>query len=183
MTTEEELARLNSNIEKLLAISQLEYNFDQTRYLAGKVRAGEAVINKGAAYQLVAPAATFTVTLTNPTGFVLILHYLSAQASQNAVFELTITIDNQLEPWIFIPRFVDTELFISQVIPYDFVVKENTTIAYRNLDALPQWGVTTFIGTHLRKDVWERDIAIMNESAKIFRLAAPIPMPPRPPGE
>lgn len=180
MSVEEQLAQLNSSIAKLLAITQLEYNFDQTRYLAQKVRAGEAVVNKGSGFAVIAPGATFSFTLRNPAGYVWIVHFLSIRASQDGVFEVIITTDGGLLPYLYMPRGVEGDINLNQTVPYDLVVKETATFTYINHDTLPQWGASTWIATYLRKDVWERDIGLINAAAKFYGMTS-MPAPPLPP--
>lgn len=167
---EAQLSRLNGNLEKLLTINQLEYNFDQTRYLANKVRAGEGITSRGSTYITCAPGASSGVNFAIPGGYVWVLHDIRFRVSQAVAFDLSVFIDDAITPWIYFPRCVDTDLLLYQILPYDLVVKETAFVTYTNLDALAQWGMVSWLATFVRKDVWERDLAIMNKMAEVYKI-------------
>lgn len=167
MTVEDEiLATLNS----MLSIQQGEYNYDQTRYLASKVRAGQASFWKAWLYIPLAAGASTTITVPNPAGYISILHFFQARFSQQASVEATVMKDSALEPWLYVPRGVDVDFNITSILPYDLVMTDHLTVTLDNHDALPQWVVIGEAGSFVRKDVWLKDIAIMNAMAMQFAI-------------
>jgi hypothetical protein len=185
MTIEEllaqQLALLNSNIAKLLTMNQLQYNLDQRNYLAQKVAAGEAEIDKGAYYFPLAPGAAITLVVPNIPGHVGFIHKEWVNVSQPGVISLLIFHDDAITPWLFIPAVPDFDVEWTVTLPYGNITKEFASVTYINNDALPQWVIGGWIGTYLRKDVWERDSAIMKRMAAAFALTAVLPVPPTPP--
>ncbi len=181
--TDRLLAQLNGNIARLLAIQQLQHNLDQRSYLAQKVIAGEAQIDKGAYYLPLAPGAPVTLVVPNIQGHVDFIHEERVWVSQEGVISLTIFHDDAITPWLNIPALPELEIIWTVVLPYGNITKEFCTVTYINNDALPQWVIGAWIGTYLRKEVWERDSAIMRTMAQAFGITAipPIPAPPLPP--
>lgn len=166
-----------ATLKNLLAIQQVEYNYDQTRYLAAKVRAGQAYFSKTWVYIPLGAGASTTVTITNPAGYISIWHWLQGRTSQNGVIEITVMKDDSLEPWLYVPRAVDMDLNITALVPYDLIMNDHISITFTNHDALAQWGVIGDISTFVRKDVWEADLAVMNKMAQQFAMTG-VPLPP-----
>ena len=185
MTIEEllaqQLAQLNSSIAKLLTMNQLQYNLDQRTYLAQKVIAGEAEIDKGAYYLPLAPGAGITLVVPNIAGHVGFIHEEWVKVSQEGVISLTVFHDDAITPWLFIPAVAEFDIVWTVALPYGNITKEFATVTYVNNDVLPQWVIGGWIGTYLRKDVWERDSAIMKRMAAAFAITAVPPVPPAPP--
>ncbi len=183
MTTEELLAVLNSNIARLLTIHQLQYNLDQRNYLAQKVSAGEAEIQKGAYYILIAPGGTSTLILPNIQGHVAFVHEQWLRVSQEGVISLTIFHDDAITPWLILPALAEFDIVWATVLPYGNITEKFATFIHVNNDVNPQWVIGGWIGTYVRKDVWERDSAIMRKMAEVFAIAAmpQWPLPPLPP--
>lgn len=177
------LGQLNSSIAKLLAINQLQHFLDQRSYLAQKFMAGEAQIDKGAYYIPLAPGATVTLTVPNIVGYVGFIHKEWVNVSQPGVISLIIFHDDAITPWLFIPAAPDFDVDWTVTLPYGNITKEFATVTYINNDVLPQWVIGGWIGTYVRKDVWERDSAIMRQMAAAFALTTmpPMPAPPLPP--
>ena len=172
MTWEEdliqELRELQTINRQHLEILGLEFAFDPLRYIARKLRTGEAEWLGGRFYQLVAAGATFTITLTNPTGYVWIPIFQSVDVSQNAVFELAAWVDDLLFPPLHLPRLSSFEFKWTETLPFGFIVKETATYICINHDIAAQWISTLTLGINLRKDVWERDSRLMDEAAERY---------------
>ncbi len=170
------LRDLNATTRKQLEISGLDFALEPSRYITRKLRTGEAVPSTAAYYQLVAPAATFAITTVNPVGSVWIGIHQSIHVSQNGVFEFTVMMDDNIFPSLHIPRLISYEIEWNRVLPFINIVKDSTTITYENHDIANQWISITSIGIYLRKDIWERDIKLMDEAAERYMHLAPPPL-------
>lgn len=162
------LAEIRDTMNKMLEVSGLEFALDPTRYIARKLRSGEAISDKGSYYQLIAGGGTFTLVATNPAGYVWIGLWETARVSQEGVIEFTRYVDDELLPWLYVPRLGTFEFNWSATIPFGLVARENLTLSYTNHDAAPQWIVGGWIGAYLRKDVWERDSKYMDLVAEKY---------------
>lgn len=163
-------------LKDLRTIAQAEYNYDQTRYLATKVRAGQAILDKIWLYTPLGAGATTTLVFPNPAGFIGIAHFVQLRVSQSGVIELTLMKDDALEPWLYVPRTVDADLDITDLLPYDLVIRDQVSLTFTNHDAIAQWVVYGSIGSHVRKDIWEADEAEMNQMAQQFAMTG-VPLP------
>ncbi|MBA7680440.1 hypothetical protein ES703_88756 [subsurface metagenome] len=164
----EKLDELNNNIKKLLEIEGLAYATEPLRYIARKLRSGEAIADKGMYYQLIAGGDTFALTSRNPEGYVWIGIMEGMRVSQNGVFEFTRMVDDELLPWLYIPRAAEFDFNWSQVLPFGFVIREVATVIFTNHDGANQWVIGGYIGAYLRKDVWERDSRAMDLAAEKY---------------
>lgn len=175
----QQLKELNITAKRQLEISGLDFALEPFRYIARKLRTGEAIPNVLSYYQLIAPfPGAFTVTFANPTGYVWIGIFQSIEVSQNAVFEFTGFVDDEILPKSYVPRMVSHVINWSGTIPFGHVIKETTTLTFVNHDIAPQWISVDSMGIFLRKDVWERDSALMDVIAEKYMAAPPIPPPP-----
>lgn len=175
----QQLKELNATNKKLLEIQGLQFALEPTRYIARKLRSGEAISQVGFWYQLVGGGATAIIQRTNPAGYVAIIIFEGMRVSQNGVLELIRMVDDQIIPEVNIPRAVDFDFNWSETIPFALVVRDVTTISITNHDAADQWMMGGFILVLLRKDVWERDSKLMDMAAE--RYMYPAPPPPMPP--
>ncbi len=176
----QELKELNRTNKRLLEIQGLQFALDPTRYIARKLRSGEAIATVGAWYQLVAAGDTFTIQQTNPEGYVAIMISEDLRVSQNGVFELTRYVDDGILPQIYIPRATDFFFSWAENLPFSFVGKDMATLICTNHDVADQWLIGMFLLVYLRKDVWEKDSKLMDEAAEKYMHPA-VP-PPRAPG-
>lgn len=168
-----------STLNRILRIQMAEYNYDQTRYLASKVRAGQAVVNKGVFFQSIAPGGNFSLVIPNPPGYVQIGHGLWFRTSQSGVIELTLAIDNvTIPPWLYAPVVFDIDLVVQEILPYNMVVNNQASYVAINHDASAQWFAAFYVSTLLRKDVWQADLAEMNQLAQQFGLTGVSLTPP-----
>lgn len=174
----EQLKELNATTRKLLEVQGLEFALEPRRYIARKLRSGEGIADVGFYYQEIAPGATFTVSFTNPAGYVWVGIMERLMVSQNGVFELTRYLDDAILPWVYIARVPTLEISWSEVLPFGFVKKEVATISYTNHDAVAQWIIGSYLGIFLRKDIWERDSKLMDMAAERYIHPSPEPMPP-----
>ncbi len=177
----QQLKELNATARKQLEISGLEFALEPFRYIARKLRTGEAIPNVLSYYQLIVPAGVFTVTFANPTGYVWIGIFQSVEVSQNAVFEFTGFVDDEILPKSYVPRMVSHVINWSVTIPFGHVIKETTTLTFVNHDIAAQWISVDSMGIYLRKDVWERDSALMDVIAERYMHPGLPPAPPPPP--
>lgn len=174
-----QLKELNTTTRQLLEIQGLQFGLEPFRYISRKLRSGEALPNVLSYYQLIAPAGVFSVTFTNPAGYVWIGIYQSIEVSQNGVIEFTGFVDDEILPKSYVPRMTSHIINWSVTIPFGHVIKETTTLTFINHDIANQWLVSHSMGIFLRKDVWERDIKLMDQAAeKYMYLAPPTPLPP-----
>lgn len=173
-----ELKELNTTTKQQLEIQGLQFALEPFRYITRKLRSGEALPRVTSTYQVVAPGATFTLTLTNPAGYVWIGIYQSVEVSQNGVFEFTGFVDDELLPLTYIPRAVSHKINWSETIPFGHVIKESTTLIVTNHDIANQWITTHNMAIYLRKDVWERDVRLMDIAAEKYLQTAPPPITP-----
>ncbi|MBA7609795.1 hypothetical protein ES703_16989 [subsurface metagenome] len=169
-----QLKGLNSAIKKLLEISGLDFALEPTRYMTRKVRTGEATPHSETYYQEIAPAATFTLTFTNPTGFVWIPIIQTIDVSQNGVFEFYGWLDDAIIPAMYLPRLSSQVMRWSETIPFGFVMKESGMVTYVNHDAAVQWILVASLGILLRKEVWERDSKLMDEASERYIVPPPL---------
>ncbi len=174
-----ELKELNATNRRLLEIQGLQFALEPTRYIARKLRSGEAISQVGLWYQLVGAGATAIIQRRNPEGYVAVMIFEGMRVSQNGVFEFTRIVDDAIIPEVYMPRAVEFEFNWSETIPFALVVRDMTTISIVNHDAAEQWMVGGFILVLLRKDVWERDSKLMDRAAE--RYMYPAPPPPMPP--
>ncbi|MBA7684961.1 hypothetical protein ES703_93374 [subsurface metagenome] len=172
-----QLKELNATTRKLLEVQGLQFALEPFRYITRKLRAGEAIPEVVSYYQLIAPAATFTLVATNPPGYVWIGIFQSIEVSQNGVFEFTGLMDDEIIPMSYVPRMVSHTINWSETIPFGHVIKENSTLIFTNHDIANQWIVTESMGVFLRKDIWERDSRLMDLAAEKFMYPVPPPMP------
>jgi len=168
-----QLKELKAVAEKQLEVAGLEFALDPFRYIARKLRTGEAIPNTLSWYQLIAPGATFALTFNNPAGYTWIGIAQSVEVSQNGVFEFTGWLDDEILPASYIPRMVSHIINWSVTIPFGHVIKETTTMTFTNHDIANQWVQADSMGIFLRKDVWERDSKLMDEAAE--RYLHPLP--------
>ncbi|MBA7715800.1 hypothetical protein ES703_124858 [subsurface metagenome] len=174
-----ELKELNATNRKLLEIQGLQFALEPTRYIARKLRSGEAISQVGFWYQLVGGGATAIIQRRNPEGYVAIIITEGMRVSQNGVFEFIRMVDDQIIPEVNIPRAVDFDFSWAETLPFSLVVRDMTTISITNHDAADQWMMGGFILALLRKDVWERDSKLMDMAAERYMYPAP-PPPPAP---
>ena len=174
-----QLKELNATTRKLLEVSGLRFALEPTRYIARKLRSGEAIATIGAWYQLVAAGETFTLITTNPEGYVALIIFEELKVSQNGVFELTRYVDDGVLPQTYIPRASDLFFSWAENLPFSFVGKDKSTLILHNHDLANQWLSGMFLLVYLRKDVWEKDSKLMDEAAEKYMY--PLPLPPRPP--
>ena len=125
----QQLKELNATNRRLLEVQGLQFALEPTRYVARKLRSGEAIAQVGFWYQLVGAGATATIQRTNPEGYVAIMIFEGMRVSQNGVFEFTRMVDDQIIPEVNIPRAVDFDFSWSEAIPFALVVKDMTTIS------------------------------------------------------
>lgn len=173
-----QLKELNATTRQLLEVSGLQFALEPLRYIARKLRTGEAIPRVTSTYQVVAPGATFALTIANPAGYVWIGIYQSVEVSQNGVFEFTGYVDDEIIPKTYIPRGVSHIINWSETIPFGHVIRDRTTLIVTNHDIANQWVVTANMAIYLRKDVWERDIKLMDRAAEKYMYPAPPPTPP-----
>lgn len=168
---------LNATAKKQLEIQGLEFALEPLRYITRKHRTGDALISQAAYYQLIAPAATFVITFTNPEGYVWVGMYQDIAMSQTGVLEFTAMVDDQLLPYLYLPRLTPHVLNWNLTLPFSNIIKDTTTITYVNHDVIAQWIAVVSIGIFLRKDVWERDSRLMDQAAEKY-IQPPPPAPP-----
>jgi len=173
-----ELKKLNDTNKKLLEIQGLQFALEPFRYITRKLRSGEALPNTLSYYQIIAPAGVFTVTFANPAGYVWIGIFQSIEVSQNGVFEFTGYVDDEILPKSYVPRMVSHVINWSETIPFGHVIKETTTLTFINHDIANQWLEADSMGIFLRKDVWERDVRLMDLAAERYMYPEPPPSPP-----
>ena len=162
------LTQIRDTLNKLLDASGMEFALDPSRYIARKLRSGEAFSDKGAYYQLIAPGGTFGNVSVNPEGYVWVGLWETARVSQEGVIEFTRMVDDELLPWMYIPRLVNFEFSWSSTLPFGLVVKEVISFIYTNHDVAAQWVFGGWVGAYLRKDVWERDSKYMDLEAERY---------------
>ncbi|MBA7696070.1 hypothetical protein ES703_104712 [subsurface metagenome] len=172
-----QLKELNATTKKQLEVQGLQFALEPARYIARKLRSGEATAAIGFWYQLVGAGATFTIQNVNPEGYVMLLISEGMRVSQNGVFEFTRYVDDGILPQIYIPRSVDFDFSWAETLPFSFVIRNMTTHICTNHDVAAQWITGAFIAVYLRKDVWERDSKLMDLAAERYMYLAP---PPRP---
>lgn len=160
-----QLEALNTTMKSLLEITGLDFAFDPMRYVAWKLRSGEAYADRGSYYQLLGPGATFTGTFIMPEGYVWVGIREGVTVSQNGVIELTRTVDGAALPWMYVPRLVTGEFNWAETLPFGFVIRQVSVVTYTNHDLVNQWLVGGYFGIYLRKDVWERDSKVMDLAA------------------
>ena len=173
MMTQEELAAfaaLKKSLDDILEINRLEFLYDQMRYLGVKVRAGQAHSEKASFFTNIAPGATFQAFIPNDTGFVWQAHFISCRFDQDGVIESVINVDGIITPWVWMPLSYDLDVSVTATIPYDMVAKESNLITLINHDIIAHWAAVFWMGTSVRKDVWEADSALMNEAAQRYEI-------------
>ncbi len=164
----ESLDVLNSTMHDIREINGLDFAFDPMRYIVWKLRSGEGYAVRVSYFQVVAPAATFTFTTAMAEGYVFIGIRAGIEVSQNGVFGMIQTVDGGALPWLVIPRLATGEFNWAETLPFGFVVKNSSVIAYTNNDAANQWLIGAFYGIFLRNDVWERDSKLMDRAAQKY---------------
>ncbi|KKM84641.1 hypothetical protein LCGC14_1297140 [marine sediment metagenome] len=167
------LAALNdvsSNLDKQNKIALLEIFLDQNKYLARKVRAGEAYVNIAFFFLTVPAGATVAFSTTNPDGYVAMSHEFMLDMSQAGVFAIEYYIDGRLTPWLNTTAAVPMRLELAIMVPYDNIVMESDRTSITNNDAAQQWIALASIDTLIRKDVWEKDQQDLDQAAKEFAL-------------
>lgn len=169
----QQLKELNNTQRKILELEGLEFALEPLRYIARKLRTGEALPSTASYYQLIAPAATFAITFTNPAGYVWIGIFQGIAVSQNGIFEFTAMVDDGLLPVMYIPRVTPYVINWNLALPFVHIIKDTTTIIYVNHDIANQWVSVISVGTYLRKEVWERDSKLMDEAAEKYIHPAP----------
>jgi len=163
------LTEINDNLKKLVEIAGLDFALEPTRYIARKLRTGEAIPLVESYYQPFAPApAAHTFTFINPVGYVWIALFQSIEVSQNGVIELTAYLDDAIVPLLYIPRLVSHTMNWAASLPFSFVMKQTGLITYVNHDAAAQWISVSSMGVYLRKDVWEEDSKLMDMAAEKY---------------
>lgn len=177
MTKEDDIL---ATLQKLLTVTEAEYNFNQTRYLTIKLRAGEATAFFTSYSLALAPGASTTLVFNCPSGYVRLDQWTGMRVSQDRAVELTIFQDDQILPWIHIPLLSDFDFDYTRLAPYERVVKDHSTLTYTNHDALAQWVTAGIVAIFVRKDVWEKDLAAMNQVAQAFALTPTTVPPPLP---
>ena len=170
-TDSQALADIKASMQLLVQIQALGYILDPFRYITQKVRSGEAQPMRGSYYQMIAPGATFTNVVTMPQDYVWIGQHEVMHTSQNGVIEITILVDDLPQPWIYVPRAWDIEYHWSVQSPYDRLIKNQATTIFTNHDALQQWIIGGFLGVLIRKDVWDRDSALMDNAARKLQVS------------
>ena len=173
-----QLKELNATTKKLLEVSGLQFTLEPLRYIARKLRTGEAMPRVSSIYKLFTPGETFTLVSTNPAGYVWLGVFQSIEVSQNGVFEFTGYVDDEIIPSSYVPRMVSHIINWSETIPFGHVIKDKSTMTYVNHDVADQWLVGDAMAIYLRKDVWERDSKLMDIAAERYMYPAPPPMPP-----
>ena len=172
---DEELRKLLTNIDKSIGImteiSMLNFVLDQRKYLTQKIRTGEAILDIGSYYMVVAGGGTFAISIANPDGWIWIAHQENVRLSQAAVFSLQQFRDDMLTPFITVPRACDGDFNWTAVVPYSAIIKDVASVSYTNNDIVPHWLVAGWMGTYLRKDVWERDFKAMDAAAQKYQVA------------
>lgn len=174
----QQLKELNATTKKLLEVSGLQFAIEPLRYIARKLRTGEAIPRVSSIYQLIAPGATFTLVTTNPTGYVWLGIFQSIEVSQNGVIEFTGYVDDEIIPSSYVPRMVSHIINWSETIPFGHVIKERSRMIFVNHDIANQWLSANAMAVYLRKDVWERDSKLMDEAAEKYMYPLPPPTPP-----
>lgn len=175
------LKELNLTAKKQLEIKGLEFALEPLRYITRKLRTGEALPVTDAYYQPLAPAEIWSITFVNPAGYVWIAIAQSIDVSQNGVLEFTAMVDDRIIPVMYVPRLTSHDIIWTQMIPFGHIIKESTLITYVNHDIANQWVSVVSMGIYLRKDVWEKDSALMDEAAEKYVHPHPLPpqLPPR----
>jgi len=161
----QQITDLNGTLKDIREINGLDFAFDPMRYITWKLRSGEALPNIFSYYQLIGPAGTFSVTYTNPEGYVWIGIFQSITVSQSGVIQFIGFVDDELFPKSFVPRLVSHSINWSITIPFGHVIKEITNLAFTNFDIADQWIAVDTMGIYLRSDVWERDSKLMDMAA------------------
>lgn len=156
---------LIDTLKSIQEINGLDFAFDPMRYVAWKLRSGEAYADRGSYYQLLAPAESFIGTFIMPDGYVWVGIREGVTVSQNGVIELIRTIDGAALPWMYVPRLVTGEFNWAETLPFGFVIRQVSVVTYTNHDIANQWLVGGYFGIYLRKDVWERDSKVMDLAA------------------
>jgi len=164
------LKDIRTNQEKQNKIALLDIFLDQNRYLARKVRAGEAYVQPAFFFLTVAGLATVTFTTTCPDGYIAMSHVFISNMSQSGVFSITYSQDGRITPFFTIVRAVPETLELSQLVPYANIVLEWDFTTIVNNDPVQQWLALTSIDTFIRKEVWERDKEELEQASKEFRL-------------
>ena len=163
------LVEINDNLKKLVEIQSLEFSLDPLSYITRKLRTGEGLPSVASYYQLVvAFPGTFTLTFTNPEGYVWIGVHQTVDLSQEGVFELTAMVDDEILPALYIPRLTSHELSWTMTLPFANIIKRSTTITYVNHDAAAQWISVVSTGIYLRSDVWEKDSKLLDLAAEKY---------------
>ena len=174
-----QLKELNDTSKKQLEIAGLGFALEPLRYIARKLRTGEAKQATSAYYQAVVAGGTFALTLGNSPGYVFLPVVQSIEVSQNAVFEFTAFLDDAIIPSLYIPRLVTNEIHWTQVLPFGFIMKETGLVTFVNHDIATQWVSVVSFGVQLRKEVWERESKLMDVIAERYVHPAVAPMPRR----
>jgi len=164
------LKDVNSNLEKQNRIALLEIFLDQNRYLAQKVRAGEAYVHIAFFFLNVAAGATVAFATVNPEGYVAMSHEFMLDTSQPGAFTIIYAIDGRLTPWLNTVAAVPMNLELAIMVPYDNIVMESDLTTVTNNDPLQQWLSLASIDTYVRKEVWEADQQDLDLAAKEYAL-------------
>jgi len=162
------LTEISNTLKDLRTLSGLDFAFEPSRYIVRKLRSGEALADKASYYQLIAAGATFTATFSNPEGYVWLGIREAIKTSQNGVIEFTRFLDDDILPWIYIPRLTGIDFNWLLTLPFALVNRETCTVIYTNHDAAEQWVAADWIGIYLRKDVWEKDSKYMDSVAEKY---------------
>ncbi len=171
------LRDISVTAKKLVEISGLEFALEPLRYMTRKDRTGEATPHAEEYYQEIDPGDTFSLTFTNPPGFVWIPIIQTIAVSQNGAIEFYGWLDDAIIPALHFTRLVSLEMRWSESIPFGFIMKESGMVTYINHDIAVQWVSVLSQGIYLRKEVWERDSRLMDEAAEKYI----VPLPPLPP--
>lgn len=169
-TLEGILQDLLAQVEHQHELDRLKLMLDQRSYFTQKMLRGEAITDKGAYYQAIAGGATWGFAIQNPTDLIWIAHMEGMRVSQQGVFTLQIFKDNLTIPYLTIPRVCDFDFDWIDKLPYDNWVQNVSAVSWTNNDANLQWVAAAWIGTYIRKEVWERDMRVMKNTAEKYCL-------------
>lgn len=164
----QQITDLNETLKAIREINGVDFAFDPMRYIAWKLRSGEAYPDRGSYYQLLGPAGVFIANFIMPEGYVWIGIWEGVVVSQNGVFESNRMVDGAVLPWMWVPRVASGEFHWAQSHPFGFVIKNISVVTITNHDAFNQWFIGGYFGMYLRADVWERDSKIIDQVAEKY---------------
>lgn len=149
------MSKTDELLQQILDLANLEHRLDFGRFLDWAIREGRAYTSQGTYSLTLTAGSSFTVTFTNPSGYMFIPHHEGVDAEVANKIYMTVTRDGVA----FLTTAILPEKLVfdwNQSVPWRGIglIKSQGTVKFINSDTSSRWVLAGYVGTYLLYTEW-----------------------------